>query len=281
MAVSELKKWRSKEKRTKPKANTKIFTKFYIRPRQKLHHREGRIITQTMVTLETETVTLINKIINKNVGEQNLHDLEGGHYSVLQTGSLDSRGFWRGVLMWEDFTRSTRLRSPHSKSNEIKRLYNLGFIFYPIKGSGGLRSLAGVSRREAWCDRILLDTLGKKGHIANQAKINAFISYFRARTRSPTTEVGYILSPMERLWRVSNPGSLDSRCKRKEGLMWEDFAGITMLRGLFTCFNHARAGDVLQPEGTRTRCGRSAWTWCHGARVWRALRALQSQCPTA
>ena len=50
VAVSELKKWRTEGKRTKPKTNTRVFTKFCIRPRQKLHRCEGRIMTQTMVT---------------------------------------------------------------------------------------------------------------------------------------------------------------------------------------------------------------------------------------
>ena len=68
--LSELKKWWTEEKRTKSKANTRVFTKFCIRPRQKLHRREGRIITQTMVTLRTESH--VDQQNNKNVRKQNL-----------------------------------------------------------------------------------------------------------------------------------------------------------------------------------------------------------------
>ena len=34
VAVSDHKKWRTEEKKTKPKTNTRVFTKFYIRPRK-------------------------------------------------------------------------------------------------------------------------------------------------------------------------------------------------------------------------------------------------------
>ena len=41
------------------------------------------------------------------------------------------------------------------------------------------------------CERISPDPLGLRGHTANWAKFNTYISYFGARTRSRATEVGY------------------------------------------------------------------------------------------
>ena len=63
-----------------------------------------------------------------------------------------------------------------------------------------------------WAD--FAGSIWLQGHMANRGKFDAQISCFGASTRSCATEVGYIwgfFPPMEGIWQVFKPGSIDSR----------------------------------------------------------------------
>ena len=79
-----------------------------------------------------------------------------------------------------------------------------------------------------WAD--FAGSTGLRGHTANWAKFNAYISYFGARTRSRATEVGYFF-PMEGIWQDLNPGPLDSRGFRRGGLDVSGFRRIHWATG--------------------------------------------------